>query len=64
MTVILILVFLFLFTGFAIATGLFVFFVRDGERLRTILTYLLFLAVLGVPTFAVGWLVWQRLVGS
>lgn len=64
MTIFLILVFLFLFTFFAIATGIFVIAIRDGELLKTILAYLLFLAVLAIPTFGFGWVVWQRLVGS
>ena len=64
MTVFLILIFLFFFTGFAIATGIFVIVIRDGELLRTILAYLLFLAVFAIPTFGCGWLVWQRLAGS
>ena len=64
MTVFLIFVFLFLFTGFAIAAGIFVIVVSDGESLKVILAYLLFLAVLAIPTFGVGWLVWQRLMGS
>ena len=49
MTVFLIFVFLCLFTGFAIATGIFVIVVSE-ESLRTILAYLFFLAVLAVPT--------------
>ena len=62
MTVFLILVFIFLFIGFAIACGVFVIVVGDGVSLKVILAYLLFLIVLAIPTVAVGYLVWQRLV--
>lgn len=62
MTVLLIFVFMFFFTGFALACGGFAIMLDGYTSLKTILGYLLFLIVLAIPTVAVGYLVWQRLV--